>query len=215
MHTDLDTLAFAQAQKKILEGELGKWAAQDPRVPLLVQLPGVGLLIAITLLSAIGDIRRFPDEDHLVGYAGLGASVHDSGQTRTTGHITKHGRRDIRRVIVQAANIAVQDHPFWKKEFARLEPRLGRSRAIVRIARLLLIAVWKVLKSEVADKHADARSVAASLFAHAYRVKVRNLGGLSAKDWTRRELDRLGIGRDLQVIPWGSKNVKLPPSSLK
>jgi transposase len=215
MNTDLNTLVFAQAQKKILEGELGKWAAQDSRVPLLVQLPGVGLLTAITLLSAIGDIRRFPDEDHLVGYAGLGASVHDSGESRTTGHITKHGRRDIRRVIVQAANIAVQDHPFWKKELARLEPRLGRSRAIVRIARLLLIAVWKVLKSEVADKHAEPRSVAASLFAHAYRVKVRNLGGLSAKAWTRRELDRLEIGRNLQVIPWGTKKVKLPPSTLK
>ena len=85
MHTDLATLTFAQAQKKILEGELGTWAAQDERVPLLVQLPGVGLLIAITLLSAIGDIRRFPDEDHLVGYAGLGASVHDSGQTAPPG----------------------------------------------------------------------------------------------------------------------------------
>jgi transposase len=215
MHTDLATLAFAQAQKKILEGELGTWAAQDARMPLLVQLPGVGLLTGITLLAAIGDIRRFPDEDHLVGYAGLGASVHDSGQTRTTGHITKHGRRDIRRVIVQAANKAIQDHPFWKKEFARLEPRLGRSRAIVRIARMLLMAVWKILTHEVADKHADTKSVACSLFAHAYRVKVHNLGGLSAKDWTRRELDRLGIGRELQEIPWGSKMVKLPPSSLK
>ena len=80
MHTDLDTLTFAQAQKKILEGELGNWAAQDARVPLLVQLPGVGLLTAITLLSAIGDIRRFPDEDHLVGYAGLGAPSTTAGR---------------------------------------------------------------------------------------------------------------------------------------
>ena len=215
MHTDLATLAFAQAQKKILEEELGKWAAQDERVPLLIQLPGVGLLTAVTLLSAIGDIRRFPDEDHLVGYAGLGASVHDSGQTRTTGHITKHGRRDLRRAIVISANLATMNHPFWKEELARLEPRLGRSRAVVRIARQLLMAVWKILTHEVADRHADTKSVACSLFAHAYRVKVKNLGGLSAKDWTRRELDRLGIGRNLQEIPWGSKMVKLPPSKLK
>ena len=215
MNTDLDTLAFAQAQKKRIEEELGRWAAQEERIPLLIQIPGVGLLTAITILAAIGDIRRFPDEDHLVGYAGLGASVHASGESHTTGHITKHGRRDLRRVMVNAANHAVQDHPFWKKELARLEPRLGRSRAIVRIARLLLVAVWHILKSEVADKHADVRSVAASLFAHAYHVKVRNLGGLSAKEWTRRELDRLGIGRELQVIPWGTKKVKLPPSSLK
>jgi hypothetical protein len=85
----------------------------------------------------------------------------------------------------------------------------------VRIARQLLVTVWHVLSRDAADKHADARSVAASLFVHAYRLKVRNLGGLSAKQWTRRELDRLGIGRELQVIPWGSRQVKLPPSSLK
>ena len=51
-------------------------------------------------------------------------------------------------------------------------------------------------------------------FGVAYRVKVRNLGGFSAKESTRRELDRLGIGRELQVIPWGTKKVKLPPSKL-
>lgn len=215
MNTDLNTLAFAQSQKKELEAALGEWAAKDERVPLLVQLPGVGLLTAVTILSAIGDIRRFPDEDHLVGYAGLGASVHASGEKRTSGGITKHGRRDLRRVMVDAANHAVQDHPHWKRELARLEPKLGRSRAIVRIARLLLMAVWHILSKDVVDKHADARSVACSFFNTVYRMKVRNLGGLSAKEWVRREMDRLGIGREVSEFRWGSKTVKLPPSSLK
>jgi len=215
MNTDLDTLAFAQSQKKALDKALSEWAAKDERVPLLVQLPGVGMLTAITILAAIGDVRRFPDEDHLVGYAGLGASVHDSGEKRSTGHITKHGRRDLRRAMVNAANHAVSDHPYWKQELARLEPKLGRSRAIVRIARLLLMAVWHVLTKDTADKYNDARSVACSLFLYAYRVKVRNLGGMSAKQWTRHQLDRMGIGRELSEIPWGTKKVKLPPSSLK
>ena len=216
MNADLDTLAFAQAQKKQLEAALGETAAHDERMPLLIQLPGVGLLTAITILAAIGDIRRFPDEDHLVGYAGLGAAVHESGVSRSTGHITKHGRRDLRRVMVDAANHAVQDHPFWKSELARLQPRLGRSRAVVRIARQLLIAVWHVLAREVADKHADASSVAGSLFNTAYRMRVRNLpGGMSAKQWVRHELDRLGIGRELSEISWNTKKrIKLPPSRL-
>lgn len=141
MNTDLNTLAFAQSQKKQLETALGECAAKDERMPLLVQLPGVGLLTAVTILAAIGDIRRFPDEDHLVGYAGLGASVHASGERRASGGITKHGRRDLRRVMVDAANHAVQDHPHWKKELARLEPKLGRSRAVVRIARLLSLGL--------------------------------------------------------------------------
>jgi transposase len=182
MNTDLNTLAFAQSQKKALEATLGEWAAKDDRTALLVQLPGVGLLTAVTILVAIGDVRRFPDEDHLVGYAGLGASVHASGEKRTSGGITKHGRRDLRRAMVDAANHAVQDHPHWKKELARLEPKLGRSRAIVRIARLLLLAVWHILSKDVADKHADARSVACSFFNTVYRMRVCNLPqGMSAK----------------------------------
>lgn len=74
--------------------------------------------------------------------------------------------------------------------------------------------VWHILANGAADKHNDARSVAASLFLYAYRVKVRNLGGMSAKGWTRHQLDRLGIGRELSEIPWGTKRVKLPPSTL-
>lgn len=216
MNTDLNTLAFAQSQKKALESVLGEWAAKDERLPLLVQLPGVGLLTAVTTLAAIGDIRRFPDDDHLVGYAGLGASVHASGERHTSGGITKHGRRDLRRAMVDAANHAVQDHPHWKKELERLTPRLGRSRAIVRIARLLLVSVWHILTREVKDNHTDARSVACSFFNTAYRMRVRNLpGGMSAKQWVRRELDRLGIGREISEFQWGTKTVKLPPSSLK
>ena len=69
---------------------------------------------------------------------------------------------------------------------------------------------------EAADRHHDPRDVACSLFKLAYAVKVRNLPDhLSAREFTRRQLDRLGIGAELQSIPWGSKVVKLPPSQLK
>jgi len=77
------------------------------------------------------------------------------------------------------------------------------------------VAVWHVLSKETADRFADPRDVACSLYAHAYRVKVRNLpNGISAKRFTREQLDRLKLGEDLELIPWGSKKVKLPPSEL-
>ncbi len=132
-----------------------------------------------------------------------------------SGAITKTGRRDLRRAMADATNHAVQHHVHWKHELERLEPRLGRSKAIIAIARKLLIAVWHVLFNSVADCHADPRDVACSLFAQAYRVKVKNLPNhMSAKEWTRFELDRLGIGSNLMEIPWGTKKVKLPPSRL-
>lgn len=214
--SDLDTLAFAQKQKTMLEEELGKAVAQDERIPLLIQIPGVALLTATNILAAVGDLTRFPAPKYLVGYAGLGARVHDSGERRTTGGITKLGRRDLRAAMVTAANIAVQHHPYWKRVFEQLEYRLGRSRAIVAIARKLLVTVWHVLRKQVVDKHHDPRDIACSLFKLAYAVKVRNLPDKqSAIQFTRNQLDRLGIGADVETIPWGTKNVKLPPSRLR
>jgi hypothetical protein len=87
---------------------------------------------------------------------------------------------------------------------------------VVAIARKLLITVWHVLREEIVDRHHDPRDIACSLFKLAYAVKVRNLPDKqSAIQFTRNQLDRLGIGADIETIPWGTKNVKLPPSRLK
>jgi transposase len=215
VRSDLDTLAFAQKQVEQAEECLKKASAEDERIPLLVQLPGVAMLTAITILAAIGDVTRFPNAKKLVGYAGLGTRVHDSGKTHNSGRITKTGRRDLRRSMVNAANHAIEHHPHWKKEFERLEPHLGRSKAVVAIARKLLVAVWHVLSEKAADRFADPANVARSFFTYAYRVGVRNLPeGRSALSFTREQLDRLGIGQDLLEIPWGSKPHKLPASKL-
>ncbi len=97
MLSDLDTLEFAQKQVEQVEECLKHKSAEDERIPLLIQLPGVAMLTAITILAAIGNITRFPNAKKLVGYAGLGTRVHDSGMTHTSGRITKTGRKDLRR----------------------------------------------------------------------------------------------------------------------
>ncbi len=215
VRSDLETLEFARKQVEQVEECLKQKSAQDERIPLLVQLPGVAMLTGITILAAIGDVTRFPTAKKLVGYAGLGTRVHDSGMTHSSGRITKAGRRDLRRAMVNAANHAVEDYPHWKAELERLEPHLGRSKAIVAIARKLLVAVWHVLTKQVVDRFADPQHVARSFLAHAYKIGVRNLPkGQSALAYTREQLDRLGLGKDLQEIYLGSKSRKLPPSKL-
>ena len=82
----------------------------EPRMPLLAQVPGLGVKLGMMVLAAIGDITRFPTHKHLVGYAGLGARSHDSGDVHRGGRITKQGRRDLRAAMVQAAHNAVE-HP--------------------------------------------------------------------------------------------------------
>jgi transposase len=212
---DLDTLAFAQSQLKRIEDTLVVLATQDERVLLLIQLPGIGWITALTLLSAIGDISRFPTAKHLVGYAGLGTRVHDSGLTRRSGRITKAGRRDIRAAMIEAAHAACRTHPHWQAELARLEPRLGKPKAIVAIARKLLVAVWHVLTTGCADCFAEPERVARKLFTHTQRLgKANRPPGQTCAQYVRHCLDRLGIGADLQTIQRGKKTISLPPSRL-
>jgi transposase len=217
IQSDLNTLAFAQEQIQILDQAITLVAAEDDRVPILVQLPGIAHLTAVTLLAAIGDISRFPSAKQLVGYAGLGARVHDSGLTRRTGRITKAGRRDIRTAMVEAAHTAARTHPHWIAELDRLQPRLGYNKAIVTIARKLLVAVWHVLTQECADRYALAGAVARKLLRLAHKLgKAHRPSGQTAAAYVRHHLDRLGLGSDLTWITTGTgkKLILLPESSL-
>jgi transposase len=214
--SDLDTLAFAKEQVLHLERALGALAAQDERTPLLAQVPGVGALSAIQILATIGDIGRFPSARQLVGYAGLGTRVHESGQLHWSGRISKQGRKDLRWILVQCAHSAIGHHPYWKAEHARHAKRIGSQKATVAVARRLLVTIWHVLTKGVADTHADTIDVARSLFRLVYRMGVRNPPkGTTALTFTRDNLDRLGIGANLTYIPSGNGKPQLPPLELR
>jgi len=203
---DLATLDHILPQIEQVDAELRRlsvseeWAEQ---VPYLVQLPGIGLLTAMTILGAIGDVTRFPSSKQLVGYAGLGAGVHDSGKSHRDKGITKQGRRDLRFVLVEAARVAVQTHPYWKREFARLAKRIGEHKAVVAIARKLLIVVWHVLMAKSADRRADAEQVAFKLMVWSWKLSDEQRGGLSSRQFIRAHLLRLGLGEDLTHITRG------------
>jgi hypothetical protein len=167
----------------------------------------------MTLLAAIGDIARFPAAKHLVGYSGLGAGVHASGQTHHGGPITKQGRREIRAVMVEAAWVAIAHHPHWKREFERLAPRIGRGKAVVAIARKLLVVVWYVLSGQVADTHADEAAVARKYFTWGARYRLARQLGLSRALFTRRQLDQLGLGSSLAAVTYEGERVRLPPAA--
>jgi transposase len=108
---DLATLATLEPQIAEVEAELHRLSTTSPwveQVTFLLQLPGFGVIIAMTLLAAIGDIQRFEDAKKLVGYSGLGAGIHASGETHRTGRITKEGRRDIRWATVERCSLPPQ-----------------------------------------------------------------------------------------------------------
>jgi transposase len=200
-------------QQLCLESVKEPWAAQ---VPYLVQQTGIGVLTAMILLSAIGDISRFPHAPQLVGYAGLGARVHDSAETHHGGGITKQGRRDLRAAMVEAAWVAVLHNAYWKARFEHLGRRLSKEKAIVAIARQMLVVVWHVWHDGEPDQHTDAAAVARKMMTWAEQGGKAMHPDLTATQFVRLQLDRLGIGQDLAKLHYGSHDYKLPrPGSVK
>ena len=154
-----------------------------------MQLPGVGFVVAMTVLSAIGDISRFENAKQLVGYAGLGAGVHDSGKTHKEKKITKKGRRELRWAMVEAAWRAVRMSPFWKAEFEKHLKRMRKpNQAIVVIARKLLIAIWHVLSKEETDLHASEEELAYKMLLLSWSLSKDVRLGLTYKQFAKYAL---------------------------
>ena len=176
----------------------------------LVQLPGIGMLTAMTVLGAIGDISRFPSAKKLVGYAGLGARIHASGQTHRGGGITKEGRRDLRSVLVEASWSAVRFDPHWQEQFERLARRIGTQKAIVAMARKLLVVIWHVMTAAAVDRRAEADRVAGKLMIWGNKLAFQRPGNLSVGQFARFHLLKLGLGDDLFYIVRGGIKRLIP-----
>lgn len=164
----------------------------------LMQLSGVGVIVAMTVLSAVGDITRFEDARHLVGYSGLGAGVHDSGKTHKEKHITKKGRKELRWIMVEAAWRAVRMSPYWKDQYEKHLRRMRKpNQAIVAIARKLLVAIWHVLTKEETDIHASEDDLAYKMLLLSWSLKANVRKGLSYKQFAKYALMKLGVEKDI------------------
>jgi transposase len=71
--------------------DLRALGADHPYIPLLLAVPGVGWVLAYTIASEIGDIRRFASPKKLVGYTGLCPIVRQSGEKDRRGPLAKNG----------------------------------------------------------------------------------------------------------------------------
>lgn len=84
----------------------------------------------------------------------------------------------------------------------------------VGIALRLLVVVWHVLTYGEADRFADPVKVARAFFGHAYDIKNYIPADQHKLAYVRYHLDQLRLGKDLTHLPWGSRSIRLPMSSL-
>ena len=141
----LEQLDFVEAQIESLDQEIQ--AYMDQLDSPVSSVPGVGPVYGAVILSEIGDIHRFPSGKQLVSYAGIDASVHESGEFQATqAHMSKRGSPYLRRAIWGAAFIASHSDPELTAYYQRLRARgKHHSVAVGAVARKLCYILYAVL----------------------------------------------------------------------
>jgi transposase len=102
-------------------------------IEALQALRGVAQTTAASIVSELGSLSRFPSPRQLMGYSGLVAREHSSGNRVRRGGITKTGNGHLRRVLVEAA-WAYQHRPNVIGFLARRQKSLAISEQAKKIA---------------------------------------------------------------------------------
>ncbi len=118
-------------------------------VNLLMTIPGINLYSATSIVAEIGDISRFEKKEKLASYAGLTPRQNQSGNRDIKGHITKHGPSMLRFVLVTAAHSLIRYSRKMRMKYPSIVHRLGKNRAIVAIARILVECIYIMLSRGV------------------------------------------------------------------
>ena len=150
LRVELEVLEHVEQQRCKLESRLDRIGLADDRVRLLKTLPGVAARVAETIVTSLDDAKRFRPYRQVGAYAGLTPRRFQSGQMDRSGNISKRGRPLLRKMLAQAAWVAVRRSPHFREIFQRAShgSRGRRKIAIVAVMRRLLVIAWAMLRDE-------------------------------------------------------------------
>jgi transposase len=118
-----------------------------PLLGLLCSLPGIKDLSAALILSEIGtDMTVFEGGRHLASWAGLAPTNNESAGKKKSTRISRAGQF-LKPLLVQCALAAVKskDEPYFAAKYQRIKKRRGHKKAIVAIARMMLVCIYHML----------------------------------------------------------------------
>jgi transposase len=143
----------AEVEKRIVRLDEQAKAAETPfsrLVELLVSIPGVSYLSALTILAEIGrNMSRFPTAGHLIAWAGLCPGQNESAGKRKGSRLRK-GAPWLKTMLVQCAWAAKRSKDsYYRAQFYRLQARRGPQKAICAVAASILTAIYHILKDGV------------------------------------------------------------------
>ncbi len=119
-----------------------------PQLNLVLTVPGIQSFSAIAIIGEIGvDMSVFPTSKQLCSWAGLTPQNNESAGKKKTTRINRAGAY-IKPLLVQCANNAIRSkaNPEVRNRYLALKKRRGHKKAIIAISRMLLTAIYNILK---------------------------------------------------------------------
>jgi len=145
----LQTWKHLTEQIRLLDRRIETEARQDPVCRLLMTAPGVGTITAVSFRTAVDDPTRFRRVGDVGPFLGLVPIKYQSGEVDRSGRISKHGNRQTRSMLYEAAGVIlfrIQASSTLKSWAEQLSRRVGPRKATVALARKLavvLLSMWR------------------------------------------------------------------------
>lgn len=113
---------------------------------LLIGIPGIGMITAMTILTEVVSPDRFSSQKKFIAYIGLIPTMNSSGDTTPDGKITPRGNQKIRRMLIESAWTTIRYDRELSAAFGYYCKMMKKNEAIIRVAKKLANRVWHVFK---------------------------------------------------------------------
>ena len=147
LKTLIEQITFIEKQVKETESEISRF--MEKLNSPVTTITGIGSVTGAAIISEIGDISKFDSPKKLVAFAGIDASVNQSGEFEATHNVmSKRGSPYLRKAIFQAALVAAFKDPvlsaYYQKKKAEGKHHLT---CIGAVSRKLCYIIYAVLKN--------------------------------------------------------------------
>ena len=166
LSTMMDRLEFTEKLSLPLEKRIKAQAKENEDVRLLMSIPGVNFYLGSLISSYIGDVRRFPDADHLASFFGIVPAERNSSSMRRVGHMTKDGPSTARKALsIMVDSVAMYDarlREYYRREKARTgSGKMAHVLTVRKLVRMIYTMLtrrekWRWGKDALTDRKLEA-----------------------------------------------------------
>ena len=156
LHSLLDDLDYARNRTLWINRELKTFCKAHPEINEhirhLTSIPGIGFIIATTVLGSIGDPVLLKNPRELASFLGLSIWESSTGDRQDRGSITHFGSKVLRKLLTEGAWAAIRKdtklNQFYLRIKSRHHPTYAAKKAIVAVARKMTHIIYRVLKDQ-------------------------------------------------------------------